>query len=172
MFSVGDFIIYGSMGVCEVTEITGSIQPGMDKERACYILKPLYQNCVITTPVETAKVFMRPVISREEAERLIDMIPSIHTEAYLTRDLRQLEDHYKSFIKTHCCKDLIELSMSIYMKKQLFNQQKRKFGAVDEKYMKRAEELLFGELSAVLGIGRDDIPYYIEARVKGASKSE
>lgn len=32
--------------------------------------------------------------------------------------------------------------------------------------MKRAEELLFGELAAALGIPREEVPRYIEARLE------
>ena len=35
--------------------------------------------------------------------------------------------------------------------------QKRKFGAIDERYMKRAEDLLFGELSVVLDATKGEI---------------
>ena len=55
--------------------------------------------------------------------------------------------------------------MSLRAKKQGLEQQKRKFGAVDERFMKRAEELLFGELAAALDIPKDRVPEYIADRV-------
>ena len=55
--------------------------------------------------------------------------------------------------------------MSIYAKKQMVEEQKKKFGSVDERFMKKAEELLFGELSAVLGIPRSEVSKYIASRV-------
>lgn len=55
--------------------------------------------------------------------------------------------------------------MSIYAKKQCAEQQSLKLGQVDEKFMKRAEELLFGELSGSLGIPRDKVQEYIASRV-------
>jgi len=61
--------------------------------------------------------------------------------------------------------DLVKLSMSLRAKKQGLEQQKRKFGAVDERFMKRAEELLFGELAAALDISKDRVPEYIADRV-------
>ena len=146
MYQVGDLILYGSTGVCKVADITTQELAGKDKKTAFYVLEPLYQNCTIFTPVNTTKIFMRPIISKDEAERLIDMIPAIRAEAYHNRALNQLAEHYKAALITHDCSDLIELSMSIYAKKQFVEQQKRKFGAVDEKFMKRAEDLLFGEL--------------------------
>jgi len=163
LYQVGDLIIYGGTGVCEVIDISQEL----DKEQEFYVLKPLYQSCIISTPVNTTKVLMRPIISRDEAKQLVETIPSIQAEAYHNNDLRQLEGHYKDSIKACDCMELLELSMSIYEKKQDAKQQKRKLGIVDERYMKRAEELLFGELSAALGIPKSEVSEYIFARVGG-----
>lgn len=165
MYQVGDLIIYGSTGVCKVADITTRELDGKDKEQLFYVLDLLYQNCTIFAPVNSTKVFMRPIISKEEAERIIDMIPAMQAEAYHNRALNQLAEHYKTSLNTHECSDLIELTMSIYAKKQFAEQQKRRFGTVDEQFMKRAEELLFGELAAALDIPKDKVPKYISKRV-------
>ena len=163
MYQPGDMIIYGSTGVCKVKEIT---TPECQKggEKLYYALEPLYQDGVIYTPVES-KVFMRPVITEEEAEALIDKIPTMETAAYHNSVLRELEEHYAAYLKSHECGDLIELAMSIYAKKQDLASQHRKFGAVDERFMKRAEDLLYGELAVALKIDRDQVGAYISNRV-------
>jgi len=166
LYQVGDLIIYGGTGVCEVIDISQQL----DKEQEFYVLKPLYQSCIISTPVNTTKVLMRPIISKDEAKQLVDTIPSIQAEAYNNNDLRQLEGHYRDSIKACDCMELLELSMSIYEKRQDAKLQKRKLGIVDERYMKRAEELLFGELSAALGIPKDEVSEYIFARVDGEGR--
>ena len=63
MYSVGELIVYGGTGVCEVEAVETK------GERQFYRLRPLYQSGIISVPVD-GKVFMRPVISREEAEEL------------------------------------------------------------------------------------------------------
>lgn len=164
MFGIGDLIVYGNTGVCRIVDITHrKLFDGEKKE--FYVLHPLYQDCTISAPVNSDKVFMRPIISRHEAEELVDEIPSIQAEAYHNRVLRQLTEHYEEAFKTHKCADLIELTMSIYAKKKDMEKNNKRFGAVDEKYMKRAEELLFGELGAALHIHKDEVPAYIKARV-------
>ena len=165
MYQVGDLIIYGSTGVCNITAITTLDYPRVDKSKLYYELKPFYQNGVIYAPVNTTKVYMRPIISRDEVEKLISMIPEIRAEAYHNRILSQLAEHYQALLSTHNCLDLLELSMSLYAKKQLAEQQNRMFGAIDKRFMKRAEDLLFGELSASLNIPKDKIPEYIADRV-------
>jgi CarD family transcriptional regulator len=61
--------------------------------------------------------------------------------------------------------------MSIYAKKQNAQKQKRKFASVDERFMKRAEELLFGELAAVFEISMEEVPAYIERQLKRRERS-
>ena len=165
MYEVGDVIFYGNTGVCQIQDITVPNIAGVDKSQLYYVLRPFFQSETIYSPVNT-KVFMRPVISVQEAHRLIDMIPTIQAQVVCDSKARQCAEHYQSMIHTHDCEDLIELTMSIYAKKQQMEQQRKKFGAVAEWFMKRAEELLFGELSIVLGISKDDIPEYIAARVR------
>lgn len=165
MYKPGDMIIYGSTGVCRVEEIT---TPDFEKEksRLYYALAPAYQDGIIYTPVDT-KVFMRPVITRDEAHALIDQIPTMQTEAYHNSVLRELEEHYNVYLKSHDCGDLLELGRSIYIKKQELLSQRRKFGAVDERFMKRAEDLLYGELAVALNIEKNQVETYIAERVDG-----
>lgn len=166
MYKIGDLIIYSNTGVCKLKDI---IKPNFDnisKDELYYVLKPLYQDGTIYTPVNNTKIFMRPIISEEEAEQLIDMIPSIQAEAYHNHSIQQLSEHYQLMMKSHNCEDLIELIMSIYNKKQYLSGQKRKFGQVDQTFMKRAEELLYGEFSVALNIPKEEVQEYIASKVE------
>lgn len=163
MYQPGDRIIYGSTGVCRVEEIT-TPDFEKDKSRLYYALAPVYQDGMIYTPVDT-KVFMRPIITKEEAHALIDQIPTMQTEAYHNSVLRELEEHYNTYLKSHDCGDLLELGRSIYIKRQELLSQHRKFGAVDERFMKRAEDLLYGELAVALEIEKNQVESYIDERV-------
>ncbi len=170
MYKVGDMVFYESTGVCRVANVALSRFSGVDANQMYYFLKPLYQESVIYTPVGNEKVFIRPIISADQAEQLIDAIPSILPEAYHSRLQSQLVEHYESSLKTHDPGELIKLTMSIYAKKHSAEQQNRKFGAIDEKYMKCAEELLFGEMAAALNIPKNEVQEYIAARVSGKQK--
>ena len=77
MFQPGELLVYGSTGVCQVLSIDQrqDYVNGVKQSRLYYQLKPLYQGGVIYTPVDNDKVVMRPVISREDAETLIDSSP-------------------------------------------------------------------------------------------------
>jgi len=163
MYRVGDLIVYGSTGVCRITGIA-SLDSQKTKERQFYILNPIFQQGIIYTPIDT-KVYMRPVISAEEAESLIKMIPKVKEMAYYDPRKNQFKAHYAEALKSHNYDELIELLKSIYAKKQ----SERKVGLVEERMMKQAEELLYGELSVALDIPRDMVLDYIISRVKGTA---
>jgi CarD family transcriptional regulator len=165
MLNIGDLVVYGNNGVCKISDITKRARWGTESASPYYVMTPLYQNCTIFSPVNANKVFMRPIITRKEADRLINMIPAIQVEDYNNQSLNRLAEHYRAFFETHDCAELLKLCMSIYAKKKRMEQQGRKFGAVDEKYMKRAEDLLFGELAAALDIEKEQVRGYIKKRI-------
>ena len=172
MYSIGEMIVYGELGVCRVTEVARRSMPGGCAERLYYTVEPLREECTIYAPAEGKAVFMRRIVTRDEALRLIDGIPAVRAEAYHNKVISQLADHYETVLKTHDCAALLELTMSIYAKKQQLRAQKRRFGATDERFLKRAEELLFGEFGAALGIAPDEVPDYIAARVGALTGAE
>ena len=161
MYNIGDMIIHSGAGVCCVEEITTLNIRGIDKNALYYILRPVYQAGTVSVPVVSNKVFTRPVITREEADALIARIPEIRAEAYYNQNLTQLERHYKESFQNHDCSDLLQLIMSIYAKKQERLEKNLKFGAIDKRFMERAEDLLYGELAIALDIERDAVPDYI-----------
>jgi len=164
-YQIDDMVVYGNTGVCRIVDVTVPDFIPADKEKVeYYVLAPVNQDGFIYTPVDT-KVFMRPIISKEKANELIDRIPTIQAEVYHSSNMQDLKAHYEAAFTSHDCADLIELSMSIYMKKQYLEQQKKKFGQTDAKFMKKAEDLLFNELAAALGIKKDEVPGYISARI-------
>lgn len=88
MFAKGTKIMYGNTGVCEVMDYATPDLPGMPRGTKYYVLRPLFQSGTIYCPVEQPKVFMRPVMSREEAEELVALIPTISVEPFHTGRLQ------------------------------------------------------------------------------------
>ncbi|MDR0884419.1 MAG: CarD family transcriptional regulator [Oscillospiraceae bacterium] len=172
MYHIGDLVVYGTTGVCRILDITARAFSRSEKSQDYYVLSPIYQeHNKIYTPVE-AKIFMRPVISKEEAEDLIALIPTIDVEIDHSHLLNELEEHYKASMRSHDLADLLALTMSIYAKRQEVVDQKRKLGVVDERFMKLAEELLFTELAVALDIPRETVPAYIERKINGPTAPE
>jgi len=165
MFSIGDKIMYGGTGVCEVTEITEVNPAGSVDPRAYYVLRPLYQTGTIRTPVDNDKIPIREVLTREEAERLVDSIPSIPATICTEKNLSALRNYYRDAMRSFECLDLLRMTKSIYAKKKDAEARQKKIGMTDEKFLRRAEDLLFGELAVALDIPLDSVQSYISDRL-------
>lgn len=168
MFSIGEKIMYGGTGVCVVEGITELRTSRLEPPKPYYILRPLYQSGTIQTPVENNKVPIRPVMTRTEAEQLVDDIPEIHASICYEKSLSALRNHYQQQISSFDCRDLIRMTKSIYAKKKDAESRRKKIGVTDEKFLRRAEDLLFGELAVALEISRDAVLDYIQERLRGA----
>lgn len=163
MYQIGSLIMYGSTGVCKIVDITTMQWDNSDKEY--YVLEPVYQSGIIYAPCDNNKVSIRSVITEDEAKKYIDDIPNMHTEIYPSSSMQQLTKHYQSMIDTHTVKDLILMTKSIYMKKVAAMKVNKSLGQIDKKFMKRAEELLYGELAVALDIPVSEVEGYIQNRL-------
>lgn len=160
MYQVGDLIVYGGEGVCRVEEIGTPKISGVNKERQYYTLSPLYRTGKVFAPVD-ANVFMRPVITRDEALMLIRGIPEMETTVYENSNLRFLNEYYQQRLQNYTCEGLLQLIRNTRAKRDVMISRGKKLGLVDERYMKRAEDMLHGEFAVALGITRSEVPQYI-----------
>lgn len=163
MYAVGDKIIYGSSGVCIVEEICTPDFSREERGRKYYKLRPIYGTETIYAPIDTA-AFMRPVMSRQEAEKLIARIPDIEAFVSDSRSVTVVRQQYEELFRGHDCETYIQLVKGIYKK----GKNGKKLGQTDQRYMKRAEEVLHGELAVALGITPDQVPEYIRATIEKA----
>lgn len=160
MYSKGDLIIYSGEGVCRVENVGPIDLSGANKSKLYYTLQPVYREGKFFIPVDTS-VFMRSVISHEEADTLIRRIPEIQGEVYENRNLRMLNEHYQTLLQSHDCEDMLQLIKAVYTKQKENLAMGKKPGLVDERYMKRAEDILYGELAVALDIPKDSVLDYI-----------
>ncbi len=158
MFEKGQLVVYGETGVCRVEDICMRELPA--GEALCYQLQPMYHSFVIYTPVDDCRTPIRLVVSREEAEWIIEDMPTCKTEVCNLRSPRELTNYYSAVIKEQDCRRLMVLTRSIHEKKRLLSEQKRKLSAVDERFLKKAEDLLFGELAAALSMKKSETREY------------
>lgn len=165
MFKVDDYIVYGGNGVCRVLSKGVPTIHGADKERQYYKLQPIYENgSIIYTPVDNDKVVMRKTISKDEAIDLIKNIPSI--EILYFDDEKMREEKYKEVIHAYNCRELIKVIKTSYLRKEERLAEGKKNIATDDKYLKMAEEYLYGELAISLNISKEQVRDFIVQTVE------
>lgn len=171
MFAVDDYIVYGNHGVCKVEKI-GTVSLAMiDKNKVFYTLRPVYKNdAVVYAPVENPKSVIRPVITKEEADHLIDEIPCI-SSVWITNE-REREAQYKAALKTCDCRELIRMIKTLYDRKMSRIRDGKKVTVVDERYFRQAEEQLYGELAFALNMERSQMGEYLTTRIQCETVAE
>lgn len=160
MFEIGDKIIYGENGVCTVEKIAPLEMQGASAEKLYYYLTPYIGSGVYFAPVDSG-AYMRPVISRAEAESFILTIPDIEPAICHDSRFNHVEAFYKELFKQHTNEALVSLIKGL---RERIGEKKNKSSRA-EATMKRARDMLHGELSVALGIELEEVEKYIQEKI-------
>ena len=141
MYQIGDYVVYGGSGVCHVMGVGTPASSACDRHRAYYTLRLLAGTETIYVPVDT-RVSMRPVLTRREADALILQLPAL-SECPVDTKNPQLRSHaYQASFHANDSAELARLLKTIHHKDSDARKAGRQPGKVDERFRKRAEELL------------------------------
>lgn len=160
MFAAGDLVVYGGEGVCRVESIGPSGLRYDGGDRLYYHLVPLYRTGTVMTPLDTA-VLMRPVIGRDAALALIRSLPALPVMRPAEGGMRAAKDFYHQLVARCDCAELASMIHTVCRKRAWAIRHGKKVSQMDERYLKRAEEQLYGELAAALDIARDEVVPFI-----------
>ena len=144
MFSVGEYIIYGVEGVCEVEEAGKLKVAGLDKNREYYRLRPYYHGGTIYTPVD-GKAVMRPVLTRTELEGLLPRLPELEPLDDVPADSRRRR--------------------TLHNKQQALSASRRTVSSTELRSWKMAEEMLYGEFGFALGMPPSKVKAYLQEKL-------
>lgn len=153
-------MVYGGEGVCRVEGISAPSIRGVDKAKLYYTLAPLGRSGQVMTPVDTA-VLMRPVMSRREAEKLIAELGELETEAPKSSNMRGVKEYYHGIVMSYDCRQMAGLIRMTSRKRKWALTHGKKVSQMDERYLKRAEEQLYGELAVALELPKAEVLPYI-----------
>ncbi len=165
MFRIGEYIVYGAKGVCEVMEVTKMHREGIPEDRLYYVLRPLnVQGSRVYTPVDNDKVVMRTLITPQEVDEIIESIPEIAELEVPSEKLR--EQTYKDCLRTGDCREFMRVIKTLRGRKRDRIANGKKVTATDERYLKQAEETLYTEFAVLLKMPRENIPAYISRKLE------
>lgn len=168
MYEIGEQIVYGCQGVYQVQDITRLDLGQSNKERLYYVLTPVCSGTdKIYTPVDNERVVMRRVISREDAEALIRDLPKI-ARLSVTNE-RNREQKYKDALRSCDFRNWFSVIKTVYFRQEERMAQGKKITALDERYLRTAENEAYSELSLALGIPKEEMVTYIKEQIEKAS---
>lgn len=160
MFQIGERVIYGSHGVCQIVTVEERV---IDRKRIKYlVLEPLaQQGSRYMVPCEnpTALSKLRRLMTREELEALLssDVVRQDHWIA----DENTRKQRYKELILGGDREALLGMIHTLHHHKKQQIEQGRKFHQCDENFLNDAQKLLTEEFSLVMDIDPSCVGAYI-----------
>ena len=154
MFDIGDYVVFGTDGVCTVEAVGSLDMEGVSKEKLYYTLAPVGKsgNNRIFAPVDGKRVVMRRVITLDEAKALPDE--------------RKREEAYKAALMSCDVVQMVRLIKEIYRRREARFAAGKKLPAIDERYCNLAENSLYSELSLPLNVEKSRVEEYITDAVE------
>ena len=160
VFAVGQKIVYGEHGVCTVEKVAPLDMSGAAKDKLYYHLRPLIGTGTFFAPVDSG-AFMRPVIDRGQAEALIDAMPGIAPAICNDNRFNHVDAFYKELFREHTCEALVSIVKGLNSR---MAERKTKSSRA-EATMKRAKDMLHGELAVALDMDLSEVEPYILQRI-------
>ena len=156
MFSINDYIVYGSEGVCRVEEIGHPQISGLDSSKQYYTLVPAFRSGKIYTPVDSP-ITMRYVINSEEAKALVSKIPEIAFDLEVPNDFKLATAYYREIVRSYECEKLVSVIKYIGSKQKKLALIKKSLSALESRTLKMAEDMLYSELGFALELSASDV---------------
>ena len=160
MYKVDDYVMY-KKDVCKIREIRKNKINGNEY----YILVPVDDDSlVIEAPIDNRMGFIRDIISRKDAEKLIKEIPNIEPINVINN--AYIDKIYKELLYKGTYEDLIKIIKAAYLRNEERIKNKKKLSDKDSTYFNKAEKCLYNELSISLGMNYNETKEYVINKVQ------
>ena len=156
MYKIDDVVVYGTEGICRITDIT-EMKFGGEKSEY-YILSPLGKSeNTVYVPKNNDKILnrMRKILSRDEAEKLLDSLP-LSPMDWIEND-RERQIAYKDILLCGKPEEVFSMVTALYNKQTEQMAIGKKLHASDERFLRDAERMLFNEISYALNISPSEV---------------
>ncbi len=154
MFKIGDNVLYGSDGVCKITEITkkefGEISA------TYYVLKPVFSNrSTFFVPAENEKLTskMHAVLTKEELQSIIDKSGCL---VWQNDDVIR-KDEFKDIISAGDIGQIASMFKAIIAHKNEIEALGKKLHKSDETAYKEAQKIIYEEFALSSELSKDDV---------------
>lgn len=169
MYQKGDYVVYGTKGVCLVEDVA-PINWGagcISAERLCYKLVPQFvKGSTIYAPVEGEKTVIRAVMSGEEAKSVLERARQLET--LWVNNEKEREEIYRSALLSGSSMEWSRVVKTLYLRKRERQKSGKRMTCIDERYLHIAENILFGEMSFPLRMSAKEVGERYFERVNGA----
>lgn len=162
-FTEGKIVVYRSAELCRIKSVGQYAPDGINTREYC-ILTPLgSERSTYYVPMECAEQKLRDPLTKEEVLALIDSMDGAGAEWCSDGNRRKARQN--EILSSGSYESVIGMAGAIYIERERRRQSGKKLTASDERAMKSAEKMIYGEFGYVLGIEPESVPEFIAQRL-------
>ncbi len=165
MFQVGDRVVYGMHGVCNVVD---QEERTVDRKRHVYLaLEPIGQDgarYLVPTHNQVAMAKLQPMLSREDLQAMLAS-EKVRTDGWI-KDENLRKQLYRELISSGDRAKLMQMVSTLYRHKASQSAAGRKCHLCDENFLRDAEKLLTSEIAIVMDLTAEEAKHYIRSKLK------
>ena len=154
MYSVGQTVLYGTNGVCNIAGITDR-QIGKQLMQY-YVLKPIFsESSTLFVPTKNQQLVGR-IRFVKSAKEIRGILSSLSSPGKWNNDKTKRAEEFKAIITRGDCSELIGLIRLIRSHEQSQIEHGRRLHISDERILKEAEKMVCDEISTALDVSKDE----------------
>lgn len=160
MYNLNDTILYGTQGVCTVTEIVSKKIQGNEQEY--YLLRPVYDSrSTIFAPCNSAvtESKMRELSTNEEIDAIISDVSK--APAAWIDDANSRRERFSAALHSGDSREILKLAKTLFLRREKLAKQGKNLSGFDTRFLKEAEKVVFEEFAYVLNLSPSEIHDYI-----------
>ena len=164
MYSIGDKVLYGALGVMEIVDVAD--QTVGDLTKKYYVMKEYSSPSSLLTYVpmdsESLVAQMKPLLTKDEIVETVRAAKKAPPLEWI-EDNRARVEFYKKILASSDRVMLLSMIDTVYRTGIRREEEGKKNYIADENSMRRAEKIINTEFALVLGISESDVPSFIDS---------
>ncbi|MCD7873070.1 MAG: CarD family transcriptional regulator [Clostridiales bacterium] len=167
MFNIGDIFVYGSNGVCSITDI--KTEKFGSEVKTYYILSPYFDSReTIYVPVDNEKLVskMKELLTEEQIIEMIKSIPN--RDNIWIENINMRKEEFKKIIKNSKRNELLALMKTLHARREELSKAGKNLSVFDERFLKQAQNIIHSEIALVLHIKPEEVEPFIEKTISAA----
>lgn len=167
MFAINEYVYYASEGVCRIADICRAPLKGMPEDRQYYVLHSVHSNGgVLYVPIDSDGVFLRRLLTADEASRLVDEIPKM--SVFEEPNAKALRTRYIEAMRMHNPAEWIRVIKTVHCRMERLSKCSRaqRLSETERSFATDAKRFLYTELSLALNVPLGDVEQYIANRIE------